>query len=374
MKYTSFYSWIIILAWIAMRTASAQQLSSANGMIPKLPYSHMALSAKLIGPSIVNSDWFHWGVSPIIGKDGKVYLFVERWPAEEGMGGWMGMRAEIAMYEGDKPDGPFNYVRTVLKTSDFPNPEKMWAPHNPRIEYVDGKYILLYIFQTIKGSLKMHTGMMIAENLKGPWHFAGNQNGLLVENSKDPNHWTYNGEIGADNPAFMKIDKKYYIYFKSGMPAQMSAKYGYAVADKLEGPYTLSENPITDNISYIEDAMAFKANDTYYLITTDNLGGNTGVYGNLILWESETGLDFKLADAKIAMGNLLDYWGTDKDHGKLLSIPGHFEHDRSGKMERPAVLFIDGVPAFFYAAGDLNLSGGKVAENYVFKIYWNRGQ
>jgi len=42
-------------------------------------------------------------------------------------------------------------------------------------------------------------------------------------------------------------------------------------------------------------------------------------------------------------------------------------------LERPAVLLIDGKPAYFYSTAGLNISGGKVSENYVFKIDWNKG-
>jgi hypothetical protein len=348
-------------------------LPSAEGKPTKIPYTTMALTAKLIGPATTDTGWYNWCVSPIIGKDGKTYIFGSRWPAREGMWGWTGPNAEVAQFVSEKPEGPFKYVRTVLKTTTFPNPEKMWAPHNPRIEYVDGKYILLYIFQTVKGKAVMYTGMMIADDINGPWRFAGKDNGLMVKNSEDPQHWTYQGAIGTDNPAFMKIGNEYYIYFKSGTPKQLDAKYGYAVSDNLEGPYTLCDKPITDNINYIEDAHAFKADENYYLLTTDNFGTNSGVFGNIILWKSKTGLDFKLADAKIAMGILPDYWGTPADLQILLSTPGHFEYSKSGKMERPAMLLINGKPAYFYASGSINVNGGSVAETYVFKINWNNG-
>lgn len=371
------YGLALVVMLFAIAQLKAQTISilpSAKGKKPKLAYSNMALTAKLIGPAISDPDWYNWCVSPIQGKDGKIHIFGSRWPAKEGMSGWMGQNAEIAHFIADKPEGPFKYVTTVLKTSDFPHPDKMWAPHNSRISYVDGKYVLLYIFQTQKGKAVMYTGMMIADNINGPWRFAGQKDGLMVENSKDPKHWTYNGAIGADNPAFTKIGSKYYIYFKSGMPTQRTAKYGYAVADHLEGPYTLSDRPITDNIDYIEDAVAFTANKKHYLLTTDNHGTNTGVFGNIILWQSKTGLDFKLADAKIGMGTILDYWGTEKDHQKLLTTPGHFEYSSSGKMERPAVLMINGKPKYFYASAGLNLSGGANAETYVFKIDWKDGK
>jgi len=249
----------------------------------------------------------------------------------------------------------------------------MWAPHNPRISYVDGKYVLLYIYQTEKGKALMHTGMMVADDLNGPWKFAGDRNGEMIAPSLIPGHWTYNSPIGTDNPTFQKIGKKYAIYFKAG-PAQRACKYGVALSDNIEGPYKLSDGPLTDNIDYIEDAVAFKTGNKYYLITTDNYGTNTGVFGDLILWKSDTGLDFKLANAKIAAGTLLDYWGTAEEHKKLLSTPGHFEHHPSGKLERPAVLLINDNPHYLYAAGCLNLSNRSVSENYVFKIDWEDGK
>jgi hypothetical protein len=351
----------------------ASRLLSAKGKTLKLSYTKMALAAKLVGTAVSDVNWFDWCVSPIQGKDGKIHIFGSRWPAAEDDQRWIKTNAEIAHFVADKPEGSFKYVNTVLKTSMFPDTNKMWAPNNPRIEYVDGKYILLYIFQTVKKDVKTRIGMMVADKLEGPWRFAGNDNGQVAESSKDPNHWTYKSVIGVDNQCFMKIGMKYYIYFKSGTPTQMAARYGYAVADKLEGPYVLQNKALTDNVSYIKDAQAFKADEKYYLLNTDNMGANTGVYGNLILWSSKTGQEFKLKDAKIAMGNILDYWGTSEDHKKLLAYPDHYEHDKSGKLERPSVLVLNGKPAYFYSTAGLNISGGKVSETYVFKIDWNKG-
>ena len=348
----------------------AQILKSAKDQELKLPYSKMALSAKLIGTAISEPDWYNWCVSPIMGEDGKVHVFSSRWPAAEGMDGWYGENAQIAHFVGDKPDGPFEYVGSVMKTEIFPDKNTMAGPHNPRLEFIDGKYVLLYICQNPSNRGKQRVGMMVADQLEGPWHFAG-KDGIMVESSPNPNHWTYNAAIGADNPAFIKIEGKYYIYYKCGTPEHMKAKYGYAVSDNLEGPYTMCDAPITDNVSYIEDAQAFKVKDTYYLLTTDNLGGNTGVFGNLILWQSTTGLDFKLADAKIAMGNGFDYWGTEEEKTKLFETPNLFIRDHSGKLERPAVLMINGKPEYLYAVVDVNLNGKSVSESYVFKIDWD---
>ena len=169
------------------RPAMAQQvwrdsLRSAQGVHLTVPYADMALSARFIGPAASDEDWFIWCFSPIWGQDGRVHAFCSRWPAKEGMEGWTGPNAEIAHYVSDKPEGPFRYVSTVMKTSMFPDPATMSAPHNPRLEYVDGKYVLLYICQNpSKEGTKQRVGMMVADRLEGPWRFAGDRGGIMVD-------------------------------------------------------------------------------------------------------------------------------------------------------------------------------------------------
>ena len=45
-----------------------------------MPVTHMALTARLIGPAVEEVDWFNWCVSPIMGEDGKVHIFSSLWP------------------------------------------------------------------------------------------------------------------------------------------------------------------------------------------------------------------------------------------------------------------------------------------------------
>ncbi|GKG73536.1 hypothetical protein DXA15_13800 [Parabacteroides sp. AM58-2XD] len=371
--------WVALSCSVAIFTLSGQEkakekvLKSAEGKELNMPYSQMALTAKLIGPAIDEKDWFNWCVSPLVGKDKKIHIFSGRWPKSDGMEGWRKKGAEIAHFVADRPQGPFKYVCSVLKSDMLADSSTMLAPCNPRLEYVDGKYVLLYILQNPSKPRQMRIGMMTADELEGPWHFAGNNNGIMLDASWDSSLWTYKAQSGINNPAFLKIKDKYYIYFNCIIQphAKVTHNYGCAVADKLEGPYKICDVPVTDNISYIEDAQAFTMNDKYYLLTTDNFGKNTGAYGNIILWKSDNGLQFKLKDAKIAMGTLFDYWGTESDREKLMKTPGLFVRSASGKLERPAILKIDGNPAYFYAVGDVNLEGGSVAKSYVFKIEWD---
>ncbi|WP_316801837.1 hypothetical protein [Pedobacter nototheniae] len=77
---------IICTIILASFIAYAQTLPTAKGKTPKLPYTKMALTAKLLGTAIADTVWYNWCVSPIIGKDKKVHIFGSRWPAKEGMG------------------------------------------------------------------------------------------------------------------------------------------------------------------------------------------------------------------------------------------------------------------------------------------------
>ena len=259
-------------------------LPSAVGKTLRMPYSSMALTAKLIGPAIEEEDYYNWCVSPIMGKDNKVHIFSSRWPKRLGMEGWIEKEAEIAHFVGDRPEGPFRYVGSVLTSDMLADPATMSAPHNPRLEYVDGKYILLYICQNpSKTGHNTRIGMMIADDINGPWRFAGKNGGIVLDVSTDPANWTSKAVIGIYNPAFLKIKGKYYIYFNCPRKphAEASYTYGCAVSDKLEGPYVITDAPVTDNVSYIEDAQAFSVGKTHYLLTTDNFGRNSGVYGKM---------------------------------------------------------------------------------------------
>ncbi len=350
-------------------------VTTGGKLPPRLPYSSMALTAKFVGPAIADPDWYNWGISPIVGEDGKVHMIESRWPAKDGMEGWTEPNAQIVHYVADRPEGPFRYVGTILTSSMFPHESRLEAPTNSRIKKVDDKYVLLYITQ-MRGADRegQRIGMMIADNINGPWRFAGNNNGTVLAPSADPQHWTYNSPTGVNNPDILKIGKKYYIYFKGVVAWPTRTRYGYAVSDHLEGPYTIADHPITDNVSVIEDGYVFAWGGKYYMLTTDNNGNNTGKYGAIILWQSTTGLKFKLANAKIAMGDILDYWGSDEDRRKLSAIQGHFVRSASGKMERPAILFIHGKPSYFYGPADINVDGGSVSETYVFRFDWADGK
>ena len=335
------------------------KLASAADHDVKMAYSDLALNLEYIGPAMSDPEYFYWCISPIDDDEGKTHLFVSRWKAKhdygDGMNGWKNI-CEIAHCVGDSAEGPFKVVDVALSNDTMPNGQ--FSPHNIRVKKIDGKYCLIYITQGGPQQKEQKVCLATSDSLYGPWELQGeNKDGVVVQ--ADQTGWTANSLLGTDNPDIIKIGDEYFIYFKAGRDFG-TTRYGYAVSDRLESGYVKSEDPITDNISYIEDTTAFEMDGKVYLLTTDNFGDNTGIRGAGILWESEDGRSFKLADAKIGFGLLTDY----------TAVPPYATSPYIGerKFERPAVLMRDGKPAYFYAASGVNVEGNNATENYVLRV------
>lgn len=325
-----------------------------------LPYSRMALGLEYLGVTIEDPAHWYWCVSPIEGLDGKIHLYCSRWELGGGLEFWRS-RCEIAHFTGDTPEGPFQFQNIVLNNSGLPAPAWQLSPHNPHIAWVDGVYVLTYIVQDVRRERGYGTciGQMAAQNPEGPWRFITGD-GIVLRPEREPAHWAYDGITGVDNPAFMKYKNQYWLFFKSGAAHDGSMHYGYAVSDRLGGPYRICDEPKMDNTGYVEDAACFTMNGTAYLVTTDNFGKNSGIFGAGLLWPMRDGF-FHRSDAKIAYGVLSDY-------RPLPESTSYISEDHSGKLERPGVLIQNGRPAYLYACTRASVNGTGKSENYIFKI------
>lgn len=353
-----------ILAGALACTAAAAYAEDATKPAPPITrVSTLASSMQWVGVAVSDPDYYLWCTSPIQGPDGKIHLFCSRWPKRYKMDGWR-THSEIVHYVGDRPEGPFQLRDTALPA----NPGAPWnnSIHNPAIIKVGDQFVLLYISFDNRpdspfavGGSPMFTGMAIAPSLDGPWRVLS-PDAPLVAPSTDPAHWSH-GTWSLDNPAFLAHGGKFYLYFK-GAKQQMSSRYGYAVADNVEGPYRLSDAFCTDNIAYIEDATAFVWDGKFCLLTNDNFGAHTGTAGAGILWRSDTPTDFKLADAEVGFFRTTNY-AKHVDQSRATKLYGP-----EFKFERPGILLLDGKPAYFYGPSGFNLSGGDTTESYVMKI------
>src|SRR3546814_1838263 len=64
-----------------------------------------------------SSDVCSSDLSPVIDDEGKVHLFVARWPGRTVEPGWRS-DSEIAHYVGDRPEGPFTFSDVAIRSEE----------------------------------------------------------------------------------------------------------------------------------------------------------------------------------------------------------------------------------------------------------------
>jgi hypothetical protein len=141
---------------------------------PVTTLSALAAGMQWVGKAVDEPDYYVWCTSPIEAPDGKIHLFVSRWPKSYLMAGWS-RRSEVAHYVGDTPVGPFRFVDIPLPC----DPDALWnnSMHNPAIFQVGKQWVLLYISfdrrkdrpYLVDDKHKMFTGMAVSDSLNGPW-------------------------------------------------------------------------------------------------------------------------------------------------------------------------------------------------------------
>lgn len=340
--------------------SSAQDVMTKKIDIDQASWFSKSLEFK--GITVHDDDWQIWGCSPIISDDGKIHLFVARWPEETGHEGWY-TDSQIAHYVGDTPEGPFKLSDIVLEGTGKDTWD-MFAPHNPTIHKVGDTYALFYIANTgshLRPS-NQKIGLATSKSLYGPWEKVG-KDGLILAPPTDSIFYNCNSSNGVVNPAFLQHpDGRFFLYFKSNdmrNKDNWKPMMGLAIADKLEGPYKQLKTPVTKNNSIIEDGYAFQYGENIYMVTTDNHGMIE--FGGGLIWESDDGVNF--SNPKQAFKRLAHYYG-----GELPKQSNLTKGESGSKFERPQILMIDGKPSWLYVPSGTNTDGGKGSVGYVLKI------
>ncbi|MCC9135589.1 glycoside hydrolase family protein [Pontibacter silvestris] len=315
---------------------------------------------KPVGRVLEMEGYYVWGTSPIIGTDGKTHVFFSRWPAEKKMGGWINS-SEIAHAVADSPESPFEFVSTVFA----PRGDGFWdgtTCHNPHIKFVDGKYCLFYMGNSNRKTDTKRVGLAIADSIYGPWQRPDQP--LLeagVEGAWDDHCTT--------NPSFVKHPNgQYWLYYKSwntyeyenytDPKIRSNRKYGLAIADKLQGPYTTyAGNPIIDysalgNNIQAEDGHVWYEDGKFKMLMRD-MGFFNHQYG--LYLESKNGI--KWSEPQIAFYNTDHYFSQPP-------APGHLS--KYGRFERPQLLQQNGRPTHLFLASQ----GGKymTSSAFIFQV------
>ncbi|WP_324677466.1 glycoside hydrolase family protein [Hymenobacter sp. GOD-10R] len=327
---------------------------------PKNSLSKFSKHLHPVGRALEMPDWYVWCNSPIYGPDGKVHVFFSRWPAKRGMGGWINS-SEIAHAVGDSPEGPFQYLETVLA----PRGPGFWDAttcHNPHIQFVDGKYCLFFMGNSNGKTDTKRIGLATADSLNGPWKRPDQPLLLPGETGAWDDHCT-------TNPAFVKLPNgQYWLYYKSWNTADYvnskdpvirgNRKYGLAIADQLEGPYVkYAGNPVVDfskqgNNKQFEDAYVWRQHNKFHMLARD-----MGVYSQ------EVGLYLESEDGKKWDYPLIAFFPV-RDYLQEPPAPANLK--RYGRLERPQLLMRNGKPEYMFCASQ----GGKAmtASSFMFRI------
>jgi hypothetical protein len=332
------------LTGLAARAYGATELPGKTGFYERLEY---------VGVAASDPENHVWGCSPVKCEKGLYHLFGARFktPFEPG---WR-TDSHIVRFVSDTPRGPFTMAEVVYRGEpDKPRAWNYFGITNPCIKKVDDKYALFFIGRP-KSMRPQTIGMMVADSVEGPWSEPVN----ILRPSEDPKNWTYQSG-NVCNPAFVKFKDKYYLYYKS-----KNARYGVAVADKLEGPYIHHPTPITKTNKTIEDGTAFVWNGKVCLVTTDNHGAIKR--GGGLLWRSEDGVDFGLP---VMAYDHFDKYVTREQfprthsvrRGRPIRIKGYT------KIVRPQILMEDGRPAWLYGPTGVARKGREYTDCHVFKL------
>ncbi|MBC6698587.1 glycoside hydrolase family protein [Hymenobacter sp. BT190] len=351
------------LATLALAPFARMAAGFAAGRLidfPKADFAKFSKHLQPVGRALEMEGYYVWCNSPIYGPDGRVHVFFSRWDARKGMGGWLN-GCEIARAVADTPAGPFVYQETVLA----PRGPGFWDAttcHNPSIQLVDGQYCLFFMGTSNGKTDTKRIGLATAPTLEGPWTRPDAPLLLPGPTGAWDDHCT-------TNPAFVKHEGKYWLYYKSWNTAEYVAsidpmirgnrKYGLAVADQLAGPYVkYAGNPVIDfsrqgHNKQFEDAFVWRQNDRFCLLARD-----MGVYNHEIglYLESRDGKEWSYP--KIAFRALRDY--------DVQEPPAPPKLKRYGRLERPQLLLRDGKPEYLFCASQ----GGKymTASSFVFRI------
>ncbi|MBN2610681.1 MAG: glycoside hydrolase family protein [Bacteroidales bacterium] len=324
---------------------------------PEDHISDFCRKLKPVGRILETEGYYVWGTSPIKAPDGKIHVFYSRWPEEKKMGGWLNA-SEIAHAVADSAESEFKYVETVLA----PSGEGFWdgtTCHNPHIKEVDGKYCLFYIGNANRKTDTKRIGLATADSLYGPWKRPDKP---LLDVSQAAGAWDNHC---TSNPSFVKhTNGQYWLYYKSWNSEEYynytdpkirgNRKYGLAIAENIEGPYTrYSGNPVIDFSSrgkntQFEDAYVWHDGKKFRLVSRD-----MGIFGHTygLYMESDDGIYWSEP--------LIAYFNTDY-YFKQPPAPPHLS--KYGRFERPQLLLENGSPTHLF----VTTQGGRFMTSSAF--------
>ena len=211
-------------------------------------------------------DYYVWCSTVLKGEDGKCHMFYSRWPHGkrlpnddsmnyifDGFKGW-NKYSEIAYATADEINGPYKYIRTILKGDGDRNKWDRFTMHNPQVRKFGNYYYLYYISNNFDSTLFnnsnfdrewKHWLQYNATQKIGVIKFRSFKDLLEGKFSKPAMPLMRPDSLHTfevtTNPTVTKgPDGKYYMMYKSRKPNVGNMTFWMAKSDKPDGPFSFA--------------------------------------------------------------------------------------------------------------------------------------
>lgn len=322
-----------------------------------------------IGGGLLMEDYWVWCGSAIQGEDGRYHLYASRWPKSLPFFDGYRVRSEIVHAIADTPVGPYHFHDVVLGDRGA----RYWdgrMTHNPTIHRWGDTYLLFYIGATYQGPAptgdqlragstnqpqesyaSIQIGLATSQSVYGPWTRPAQP--IL---SPRPGHWD---STVVTNPApCIRSDGSLRMLYRANTPHGL--RLGLAGAPSWDAPLRrLTEEPVLvlEGGNHVEDPYLWWTDDHYEALAKDMNGGITDERHAGVHATSQDGIHWQLADPPKAYSRQVRW-----DDGTVTV---------QGSVERPQLLFQDGVPTHLFAATADGPGGFRAATrtwNMVFPL------
>lgn len=267
-----FFVPISLLLGFAFNTTAVDIADNLHLAIKPLPTASKAsLEDMQCRPYIlVYEDWYAWCPSVLKDEAGTYHLFHSRWPKALRFTSWL-THSEIVHAVADRPEGPYRELEVVIPSAGADR-NGWFTAHNPKIKKFNDKYCL-YFCQTRGDSFAEDGEAKRIETAK-----TGYKHPLWMQEAR-PNQRTFvavanslNGpwEISEEpiiqpaktivtltvNPAVCQgPGGTYFMIIKGDKPneSHFVRNQALATAPRPEGPWTIQDKPVIDDLD-TEDA------------------------------------------------------------------------------------------------------------------------
>lgn len=368
---------LFITAFFALLHAYAQDDLDLGAMLQKNQDSSQIFKS---------DDYYTWCSSVIKGEDGKYHMFYSRWPHGkraldddsmnyifDGFSGWL-KYSEIAYATADKLEGPYHYVKTILKGTGDKNVWDRYTMHNPQVRKFGKYYYLYYISNSFDSAFTLPGKPRDKKWMHWLQYNCTQKVGVLKAASlKDLVNGKFEKPVGpimqADNEHSFEVttnptvtqgpDGKFYMMYKSRKPNVGNMTMWMAVCDTPDGIFRTISEVFTKPEMACEDPCLWYDHKRKRFYAAVKYYSNAKVlapdFGDLALITSEDGKTWTPATHSLISPKVLQLKGQQQvnlahlerpfvftdDNGqpKALFAAASVEEPSKGDMVKPAPAF-----------------------------------